>query len=84
LRAPFLGITLVCLQAGGPPLRSVAADDAGDTLRLNAPARRVVSLDPTTTELLFAIGTGPTLVGRTGACDFPAEAMRVPSLGDIP
>ena len=46
-----------------------------------APARRVVSLDPTTTELLFAIGAGHTVVGRTDACDFPTEAKRVPSLG---
>jgi ABC-type Fe3+-hydroxamate transport system substrate-binding protein len=81
LRALFLGIALVCLQADGTPVRIVAVDDAGDTLRLNGPARRVVSLDPTTTELLFAIGAGSTLVGRTDACDFPTEAKRVPSLG---
>jgi ABC-type Fe3+-hydroxamate transport system substrate-binding protein len=81
LRALLLGIALVCLPAGGTPVRIVAIDDAGDTLRLDAPARRVVSLDPTTTELLFAIGAGPKLVGRSAACDFPAEARKVPSLG---
>jgi iron complex transport system substrate-binding protein len=81
LRALLLGIALACLAAGGTRVRIVAVDDAGDTLRLDAPARRVVSLDPTTTELLFAIGAGSALVGRTDACDFPAEAGAVPSLG---
>jgi iron complex transport system substrate-binding protein len=57
-------------------------DDAGDTLRLAAPARRVVSLIPATTELLFAIGAGPSVVGRTRYCDYPPSAKAVPDLGD--
>ncbi|MEZ0335798.1 MAG: ABC transporter substrate-binding protein [Gemmatimonadales bacterium] len=79
--ALLLGSALVCLPAGGTPMRIVAVDDAGDSVRLDAPARLVVSLDPTTTELLFAIGAGHTVVGRTDACDFPTEAKQVPSLG---
>jgi iron complex transport system substrate-binding protein len=57
-------------------------DDAGDTLRLDRPARRVVSLIPASTELLFAIGAGSSLVGRTSYCDYPAAAKAVPDLGD--
>jgi ABC-type Fe3+-hydroxamate transport system substrate-binding protein len=57
-------------------------DDAGDTVRLQAPARRVVSLIPASTELLFAIGAGSTLVGRTSYCDYPPAAKAVPDLGD--
>ena len=60
----------------------VAIDDQGDTLRLAAPAARIVSLSPATTELLFAIGAGDRLVGRTRWCDFPSEAQQVPSVGD--
>ena len=60
----------------------VAVDDLGDTVRLAAPARRIVSLIPATTELLFALGLGPSVVGRTTWCDYPAEAARVPNLGD--
>ena len=57
-------------------------DDAGDTLTLEAPARRVVSLIPASTELFFAIGAGASLVGRTSYCDYPAAAKAVPDLGD--
>jgi ABC-type Fe3+-hydroxamate transport system substrate-binding protein len=57
-------------------------DDAGDTLALASPARRIVSLIPAATELLFGIGAGPLVVGRTQYCDFPDAARRVPNLGD--
>lgn len=57
-------------------------DDAGDTVRLRSPARRIVSLIPASTELLFAIGAGGSVVGRTRYCDYPAAAKAVPDLGD--
>jgi iron complex transport system substrate-binding protein len=57
-------------------------DDAGDTVRLRAPATRVVSLIPATTELLFAIGADSLVVGRTSYCDYPPAARAVPDLGD--
>ena len=57
-------------------------DDAGDTVEVSAAAHRVVSLIPATTELLFAIGAGPVVVGRTAWCDYPAAAAKVPNLGD--
>jgi ABC-type Fe3+-hydroxamate transport system substrate-binding protein len=57
-------------------------DDARDTVTLASPARRVVSLIPAATELLFAIGAGPLVVGRTQYCDFPAAARAVRNLGD--
>ena len=60
----------------------VAVDDAGDTTRLEAPAARVVSLIPATTELLFAIWAGDAVVGRTTWCDYPEEALAVTNLGD--
>ena len=57
-------------------------DDAGRPITLAAPARRVVSLAPSSTELLFALGAGDQVVGRTTWCRYPAAALRVPVVGD--
>ena len=46
------------------------------------PARRIVSLSPAVTELLFALGAGNQVVGRTTWCDYPPEARQVPTVGD--
>ena len=51
-------------------------------MTLAVPARRIVSLLPSFTEILFAIGAGERLVGRTTWCDYPPEALAVPSVGD--
>lgn len=48
----------------------------------SAPARRIVSLAPSSTELLFALGAGSQLVGRTSWCRYPPEAARVADVGD--
>jgi ABC-type Fe3+-hydroxamate transport system substrate-binding protein len=71
-----------CHPAGRSAGAISVVDDAGDTVRLSAPARRVVSLIPAATELLFAIGADSAVVGRTSYCDYPAAARAVPDLGD--
>lgn len=47
-----------------------------------APARRIVSLIPAATEILFALGAGDRLVGRTHWDRFPPEAAEVADVGD--
>jgi len=89
-RLPVCGILTLLSLAGGcsgtrdaaPPQTIIAIDDVGDTVRLAAPASRIVSLIPATTELLFALGLGDRVVGRTTWCDYPAAASAVPDLGD--
>jgi len=71
-----------CRQAPAPHSSTGLVDDAGDTVRLAAPARRIVSLIPASTELLFAIGADSAVVGRTTYCDYPAAAKAIPDLGD--
>lgn len=43
---------------------------------------RIVSLAPGMTELVYALDCGDCLVGRTDYCDYPAECLNVPSIGD--
>jgi ABC-type Fe3+-hydroxamate transport system substrate-binding protein len=74
--------TLACGRPAPAPTATVVVDDAGDSVAVRAPAHRVVSLIPATTELLFAIGAGDAVVGRSTWCDYPAAAARVPNLGD--
>ncbi len=44
---------------------------------------RVVSLAPSVTETLFALGAGETVVGVTSSCDYPPEALEKPKIGDF-
>ena len=67
---------------GGQTPRFAVTDDAQRLVRLTHSAQRIVSLSPAATELLFALGAGPRVVGRTTWCDYPAAAQRVPSVGD--
>ena len=45
------------------------------------PAQRIVTLAPSNTEILFALGAGPQLVGRNSFSDFPPEALEVADVG---
>ncbi|MBX3204580.1 MAG: ABC transporter substrate-binding protein [Labilithrix sp.] len=47
----------------------------------SGPAKRVVSLSPSTTEALFAVGAGAAMVGRSRYCDFPPEVAKLPQVG---
>jgi iron complex transport system substrate-binding protein len=76
-----LGLLACGRSASGAHGTVVVVDDAGDSVSVRAPATRVVSLIPATTELLFAIGAGAVVVGRTQWCDYPSEALRVTDLG---
>jgi iron complex transport system substrate-binding protein len=83
VRAILVALVLPMAACAREPRRVAArtADDFGDTLSAGAPPQRIVSLNPSTTELLFAIGAGKRLVGRTTWDVWPAAARAVPDLG---
>ncbi len=56
-------------------------DDRGETLVLDAPATRIISLAPHLTENLFAIGAGDSLVGVTTYSNYPPAAARIEIIG---
>ena len=57
-------------------------DDRGVKLDIELPARRIVSLAPHLTEMLFSIGAGKYVVGTSEYSDWPPAAMEVPRIGN--
>jgi len=57
------------------------SDDTGAEITLERPAERVVSLAPSTTEDMFAIGAGDRLVGVSDFCDYPDAATEIEKVG---
>jgi len=58
-------------------------DSVGRTVEIAKPATRVVSLAPSNTEILFAIGAGDLVAGVTMIDDYPPEAKSRPSVGGM-
>jgi iron complex transport system substrate-binding protein len=56
-------------------------DDLGRTISINGVPQRIVSLAPSNTEMLFALGLGSKVVGTDDYSDYPAEAMKLTHVG---
>lgn len=76
-----ISIVVVACSSGKDKARTALTDDFGDTIVVRETPTRIVSLNPTTTEIVFAIGAGDRLVGRTHWDLYPGAAARVPDLG---
>ncbi|MEO8041595.1 MAG: cobalamin-binding protein [Acidobacteriota bacterium] len=57
-------------------------DDLGRTVRVPVKLDRAISLAPSLTEMIFAIGAGDRLVGVTTYCNYPAETASIEKIGD--
>jgi iron complex transport system substrate-binding protein len=92
-RILFLILLLSLVLAGCGPAASpttsptatpepVSIQDGLDRqVTLNGPAKRIVSLAPSNTEILFAIGAGGQVVGRDELSDYPVQVKELPSVG---
>jgi iron complex transport system substrate-binding protein len=83
----FLALGLL-LSACGPRAPIAPAvetmtftDDLGNTIELAGYPQKIVSLSPSTTEILFAIGAGEQVVGRDEFSVYPEAALEVTSVG---
>ena len=74
-------ILLAALAASQVQAAVTVKDDEGNTITLQKPAQRVISLAPHVTELLFAAGGGSHVVGVVSYSDFPEEAKKIPQIG---
>ena len=70
------------LALGLAMLMSLAGCDGGARPMAGGPLR-IVSLVPSVTETLFALGAGADVVGVSQYCDYPSEAAKLPKVGDF-
>jgi iron complex transport system substrate-binding protein len=75
-------LSLACLLISpDAPAEIRVIDDTGKSVILAKPARRIVSLAPHVTELLYAAGAGSRMVGAVEYSDYPEDAKRIPRVG---
>jgi iron complex transport system substrate-binding protein len=85
----LLIIALVgCAGAKTPEVSEVAkpisvVDDAGRTVEIAETPQRLISLAPSNTEILFALGLGDKVIGVTDFCDYPEGAKAIEKVGGI-
>jgi iron complex transport system substrate-binding protein len=80
----LLSIVLV-LTACTTPVQTptqYVVDDLGRLVAINGTPQRIISLAPSNTEILFALGLGDEVVGVTMYCDYPPEAQDKEKVGD--
>ena len=53
------------------------------TVKVKHNPQTVVSLSPGITEILFDLGVGNKIIGRTKFCNYPPQALEIPSIGGI-
>ena len=83
----FVLLFVACGHSGNQAIKQssndTVTDDYGRTIVVPAQPQRVVSLSPAVTEIIYALGAQDILVGRTDFCEYPAEALDIPSIGGI-
>ncbi len=74
--------TIIILLFALPPVAQAAVytDEMGAAVQVDTP-RRIISLSPAITEILFALGLGEQVVGVTKFSDYPAGAKNKPQVG---
>ncbi len=79
----LLALAFISLQACEARADVSVVDDGKREVRLSQPAKRIISLAPHVTELVFAAGAGKKLVGVSEYSDYPEEAKKIASIGSI-
>ena len=89
-RTFFIGIivaTTICKICAAGTHKAEAAvsamDDSKREITLDKPAQRIISLAPHATELLFAVGAGAQIVGVSEYSDYPEQAKKILSVGNV-
>jgi iron complex transport system substrate-binding protein len=78
----MLVASLTAMSPAAPAQTVTIRDDTGATLRLTTPARRIVSVAPGATEMLFAAGAGDRVLATVTGSDEPEAAKKIERIGD--
>ena len=78
----FLNATAINESAAGPT-GIVITDSYDREVSFDSTPERIISVAPSVTEIVYALGKGDGLIGRTDYCDYPAEAASVESVGSL-
>jgi len=83
MRPFFAFLALLCLAQTPLPAHAsqTVTDDLGRRVFLAHPPKHILSLAPSVTEILFAVGAGDKIAGDTIYCDFPPAARTLPHVG---
>jgi iron complex transport system substrate-binding protein len=77
-----IALVLTACTAGWPPTEvEYVFDDLGRLVAINGTPQKIISLAPSNTEILFALGLGDKVVGVTDYCDYPPEALNKTKVG---
>ena len=74
-------ILAACTPTVSTPTGQTFTDGLGRTITLTGTPERIISLAPSNTEILYAIGAGDQVVGRDEFSNYPEEALAVPTVG---
>jgi iron complex transport system substrate-binding protein len=93
----FLPSAARCAQSTPPPAQSpvtqsagenakpaaplIVKDEAGRTVEIPQPVKRIISLAPSVTETIYALGAQDRLIADSDACDYPPAAQKLPKIG---
>lgn len=81
--AAALFASLLILSCGGAPEAPTTKDDLGRDVALPREVRRLVTLSPNLTEMVYATGAGERLVGADDFSNFPEAAAKLPKVGGM-
>lgn len=78
----ILAVLILQAAAGATKYPFSVKDCRGKTVTISSEPKRVISLTPNNTEILFAIGAGSRIIGVTNWSDYPAAAKKISKVGD--
>ena len=76
-------ILLVACSTATPKPTGATIDDLGRSVNIGKIPQRIISLSPSNTEILFALGLGDSVVGVTEYCNYPPEALDKAKVGEF-